>query len=261
MPRPRDPKRDQAYELWKNSSGVMKLKDIATKLDVSDSQIRKWKNQDKWDDSLKGNVTKSNSNVTKRGAPKDNRYAAGHGAPKGNQNALGNSGGLGGPIGNDKTVTHGLFRKFLPDDEETREIYDAADEMSPIDALWIKIKIMFTNLIRSQKIMFVRDHDDITSELKKKKTFYSDQMETEEVEYEIQFAWDKQATLLNAQSRAMTTLASMIRQYEEMCRQDDADEEQRMRIEKLKLDVEKLKSDEDEKPTEIVVKRWSRGDS
>ena len=62
MPRTRSPKRDQAYKIWLDSDGSKKLKDIAAELEVSETQIRKWKNQDKWN----SNVTNLNSNVTKR---------------------------------------------------------------------------------------------------------------------------------------------------------------------------------------------------
>ena len=62
MPRARSPKRDEAYQLWLASEGKKKLKDIAAELGVSETQIRKWKNQDKWNGNVtnydKGNVTK-----------------------------------------------------------------------------------------------------------------------------------------------------------------------------------------------------------
>lgn len=65
MARQRDPKRDEAKQLYLESEGKMLLKDIAERLEKSASQIRKWKNLDKWDEFLKGNVTnESNSNVT-----------------------------------------------------------------------------------------------------------------------------------------------------------------------------------------------------
>lgn len=66
MPRKRDPRRDKAFEIWKQSNGEKKLKDIASELDVSDTQVRKWKSQDKWNDKAKGNVTNSKRNVTKK---------------------------------------------------------------------------------------------------------------------------------------------------------------------------------------------------
>lgn len=63
MPRARSPKRDEAYRIWLDSGGKKKLKDIASDLGVSETQIRKWKNLDKWN----GDVTnQSKGNVTKR---------------------------------------------------------------------------------------------------------------------------------------------------------------------------------------------------
>jgi phage terminase small subunit len=64
MARARSPARDKAYEIYKQSQGKKLLKDIATDLDVSDSQIRKWKNQDKWDGQMNGNATNEKGNVT-----------------------------------------------------------------------------------------------------------------------------------------------------------------------------------------------------
>lgn len=64
MARQRDPRREEAFQIWKESNGSIKLKDIAERLDVADTQIRKWKSQDKWEPS-KGNVTNSKRNVTK----------------------------------------------------------------------------------------------------------------------------------------------------------------------------------------------------
>ena len=67
MPRARSPERDRAYQLWLDSGKKKKLKDIAANLGVSEAQVRKWKNQDKWN----GNVTKqTKGNVTKREARK-----------------------------------------------------------------------------------------------------------------------------------------------------------------------------------------------
>lgn len=71
MPRERSPCREKAKEMYLNSKGQMKLKDIASELGVLDTQIRKWKSTDKWDDELKGTLPKNKkeqlkSNVTKK---------------------------------------------------------------------------------------------------------------------------------------------------------------------------------------------------
>jgi uncharacterized protein YjcR len=111
VPRERSPDRDKAKQMWLASGGSLKLKDIAAGLNIGETQVRKWKSQDKWEASLKGNVTnQTKGNVTKHGgAPLGNKNAVGNkgGAPKGSQNAKGNRGGAGGPPGNKKAVTTG----------------------------------------------------------------------------------------------------------------------------------------------------------
>ncbi|WP_419877686.1 phage terminase small subunit [Brevibacillus centrosporus] len=242
MARERSPNRYKAFQLWKESGGTRMLKDIAASLGVSDALIRKWKKADNWEGPTNGYVTNANSHVTDNsnghvtvGHETEKKSQRGKGAPKGNQYAKGNRGGA-APIGNTNAVKHGLFRKFLPDDEETREIYDNVGQANPLDLLWESIQIKFTAIVRAQKIMFVRDQDDETKALKREKrtdTGWED-------EYELQHAWDKQASFLQAQARAMATLTSMIRQYEEMCRLGFADEEQQLRIQKLKAEVKAL---------------------
>ncbi|MCY9159969.1 phage terminase small subunit [Bacillus atrophaeus] len=135
MPRPRDPKRDEAFRLWKESDGTRLLKDIAEELGCSPSLIRKWKNQDQWEEKLNGNVTKqndqSNSNVTNPvGAPKGNKNAKGNKgnkrgkAPPGNQNAKGNRGGA-APKGNKNSVRTGEYESILFDfmDDTEKELF------------------------------------------------------------------------------------------------------------------------------------------
>ncbi|MEC1270525.1 phage terminase small subunit [Bacillus vallismortis] len=132
MPRPRDPKRDEAFRLWEESGGTHLLKDIAEELGCSPSLIRKWKNQDHWEEKLNGNVTKQNDkpngNVTKRpGAPKGNKNAKGNKggkAPPGNQNAKGNKGGA-APKGNKNSVRTGEYESILFDfmDDTEKELF------------------------------------------------------------------------------------------------------------------------------------------
>ena len=63
-----------------------------------------------------------------------------------------------------------------------------------------------------------------------------------EERWEVQQAWDKQATFLKAQARAQAELRSLIKQYDEMLHKnwDMATEEQRNRIELLKVQTEKM---------------------
>nr|DAI99042.1 MAG TPA: Terminase small subunit [Caudoviricetes sp.] len=63
MARVRSPNRDKAFEIYKLNNGEILLKDIATQLGVKDTQIRKWKSQDKWEEKLKGTLPKNKRNV------------------------------------------------------------------------------------------------------------------------------------------------------------------------------------------------------
>lgn len=66
MGRERSPDRDKAKEIYLKSKGTIKLKDIAMKLGLADTQIRKWKSIDRWDDELKGTLPIKKSNVTNK---------------------------------------------------------------------------------------------------------------------------------------------------------------------------------------------------
>lgn len=221
----------------------MKYKDIAEKYGVSLNTVKSWKKRYGWNRD--------------RGAPKEKSvHPTKRGAPKGNINAKGNKGGA--PPGNQNAVTHGFFSKFLP--VETLEIMEVLQERSPIDLIWDQIQIQYAAIIRAQKIMFVQDREDTTMVLKKEKPgAFGD-----EQEWEYQFAWDKHATFLNAQSRAMGELRSLIKQFDDMAHISDERrlklEQMRLGIEKTKAEVDKITTGSDDKPIEIMIKRKSKGD-
>ena len=240
MPRARSPKRDEAYQLWLASEGKKKLKDIAAELGVSETQIRKWKNQDKWNgnvtNQVKGNVTKR-----KRGGQPGNKNAVGHGAPKGNQNA----------------TKHGLFSRYLP--EDTRELFFSLDSADPLDLLWDQIKLAYTAIIRAQQIMHVRDQEDKTVEKvgDSKGKIISEK-------WEVQQAWDKQASFLQAQAKAQKELTTMIKQYEELLHKNWklATKEQKARIAQMKAQTQKITGEgmEVEDMSEIEAEIYEKTD-
>lgn len=219
MARPRSPSRDKAKQLWLESGKNRLLKDIAEELQVSEEQVRKWKNQDKWD---KVTLPNGNSNVTKyKGAQPGNKNASGHGAPKQNSNA----------------EKHGLFRKYLP--EETFSIIDEMPS-DPLDVLWDQIQIAYAAIIRAQQIMYVKDSKDMsTTKIQEKNgdTVF-------EEHWEVQQAWDKQANFLKSQARAQGELRSMIKQYDELVHKNWklATKEQKTRIAVLKSQAKILQS-------------------
>lgn len=56
MARARDPRRDEAFEIWKSSNGTIDLVEIATRLDISAGTVRGWKSKDKWEEKLNGTI-------------------------------------------------------------------------------------------------------------------------------------------------------------------------------------------------------------
>ena len=140
MARKRDPRRDEAKKIWLDSGGKKVLKELASELNVSDSQIRKWKSVDKWAEELKGNVTKSNSNVTNKG-----------GAPPGNKNAKGNKGGS-PPKGNKNAIKTGEYETIFADmlSDEEKDIYSNMND-DPFFILNDEIRLLKVRQFRMMK--------------------------------------------------------------------------------------------------------------
>jgi|SRR5690625_3420473 len=166
----------------------------------------------------------------------------------------------GAPKRNQNSKKHGFFSKFIP--EETLEIMGSLGEVSPADLIWDQITIQYAAIIRSQEIMFVEDKHDFTQFLKKdKETDFAT-----EKEYEVQFAWDKQASFLTAQSRAMSELRNLIKQFNEMAHDDD---ERKLKlqymqtsIDKNNAEIEKINKENTSEapPTITIVDEWSEAD-
>lgn len=146
-----------------------------------------------------------------------------------------------GKLQNTNAVKHGLFSKYLP--AETLELVGSIEAMSPLDILWENICLKYAAIIRSQKIMYVKDDKDVTKRIT---------MEGESLAFQYTEAYEKQASFLIAQSRAMGTLMSLIKQYDELCRSSLATDEQRLRIEKLKTEIAKTRESDNPAKVEIV---------
>ena len=197
----------------------MKYQDICSKYNLSINTLKSWVKRHGWSAEKKRRNEKG-AHKKKRGAPLNNR------------NAVGNKGGA-APKGNKNAETHGFFSKYLP--EETFDIMREIQEKDPLDLLWENIVIQYTAIIRAQRIMYVKDQDDKTVE---RVGHRSGKVRGEE--WEVQQAWDKQANFLQAQSRAMKTLESMIRQYNELLKSSLATEEQQLRIKKMEAEIDKI---------------------
>lgn len=209
--------RAEAYRLWEESNKHKALKDIAEELGVAASTVRKWKSEDNWDGE------------TKRSAPNESeRYES----MQGNQNAKGNPGGK-PPPNNKNAVSHGLFANWLP--SETLEIMNEVATSKPADILWNNIMIQYTAIIRAQKIMYVWDKSDMSKEISAQSSGEFSDSKT----YDVQYSWDKQANFMNAQSRAMSTLANLIKQFVSIA---DEQDERRKKLELMNTQVDLAKA-------------------
>ncbi|CEP83987.1 phage terminase small subunit [Paraclostridium sordellii] len=224
MARVRSPNRDKAYEIYKEYNGNIDLVKIASILGISPGTVRGWKNKDSWESQLNGTLhnNKERSKKKKGGQP-------------GNKNAT-------GPPRNKNAEKFGFFSKYMP--EETLDLMKEISQKNQLDILWEQITIQYAAIIRAQRIMYVEKKDEMIKELKKEETSEYGQ----KIEYEFQFAWDRQATFLNAQSRAMGELRSLIKQYESMVNAnwDLITEEQKSRLDLIKAQTNKLTGDNQE---------------
>lgn len=234
-----NPNWEQIREEWETSK--VTLKALAEKHDVKLGTLKSRKSREKWS----RDATKKDATKTKGLQPKKERDATTGKFVKGNKVAVGNKGNS-NPVNkfterNTAALKHGLFAKYLPD--ETLEIVNEIDSISPIDILWMNIKMQFASIMRAQQIMFVNDVDDMTKEVRKE----IDSADFESKEYEIQFAWDKQANFLNSQSRAMAELRNMLKQFSEMAHEDD---DRLLEVKRIEASIVKT-----EKETEFIEER------
>lgn len=241
MSKQRSPNRDKAFKLYKKNKGNITPKELAQLLNESAANIRTWKNADKWNEQL-GIVKR------KKGGQKGNINGLKHGLY----------------VDESKFSNAEFLKKYLP--KSTHTIMQGIEQsgMKSLDILWSNIIIKYTAIIRSQNIMYVDNHNDLTKELKKSKV-KSTNKETEKAttnsteeqfEYDLQYAWDKQERFLKAQSIAMGTLTKMIKEYEDLLHKnwDNASEEQKLRVEKLKQDISTLKDNEIDTNLNINIK-------
>lgn len=239
MARARSPERDKAFELYKQSKGERQLKDIAEALGVSDVQVRKWKNLDKWDDQMNGNVPKSKGNVPNEKNKQERKPRSGNPNPQ-NQFTSRNT----------ASRIHGLRSKFFH--KEQIEIMEALADTSFADQIWLQIEIKFSAIIRMQKIMWVEDENDHLSELSGHHSGEGGSGST----YKVAYAFERFEVYIKAQARAMAEYRNLVKQFLELTHDED---ERRMKLEQMQINIDKskvelaaLKGEDEHDPHELV---------
>lgn len=234
---------------------------LAEKHDIKIGTLKSRKSRENWSrDATKKDATKNEKVAT----IKKPRYPNGHPGNKNPENQFAER--------NQAARKHGLFSRYIP--QATLEIMGMLDKSDPADLIWDQIQIQYAAIIRSQEIMFVESKDEMIKELKKskydvipdpdKKDGFK-QITTEE-EYEFQFAWDRQAAFLNAQSRAIAELRASIKQFLDLAHDED---ERRLKLELMQANITKAKAEADRITKEntdddleeiIIVDAWSDDD-
>ena len=223
---------DVKEQIKKDYLSGIQPKKLAEKYDTSLNTIKSWIKRYGWSKLKKERGAPSKV----EGAPSIVPEKRKRGGQLGNKNAT-------GPPGNKNAEKHGFFSKYLP--EETLSIIQEMPK-NPLDVLWDQIQIAYAAIIRAQKIMYVRDQEDVTTT-----KIAESSGDTFSEKWEVQQAWDKQANFLAAQARAQKTLEGMINRYEDLLHKnwDLATEEQKARINQIKANTERLhasRSDGDE---------------
>ena len=139
MARARSPNSIEAEEMYKNG---MKLVDIAKKLDVPASTVRRWKSTQNWDGKTKG---KKNERSQKKKANVRHK-----GGQPGNRNAVGNKGGPLKP-GDKIAEKHGAYSSVYWDvlDESEKDMI----EDIPMDEEMLLIEQIQLFAVRERRIM------------------------------------------------------------------------------------------------------------
>lgn len=139
MARARSPNSIEAEEMYKSG---MKLVDIAKKLDVPASTVRRWKSTQNWD----GDTKKKKSERS----PKKKANARHRGGQLGNKNAVGNKGGPLKP-GDKIAEKHGAYSSVYWDvlDESEKDMI----EDIPMDEEMLLIEQIQLFAVRERRIM------------------------------------------------------------------------------------------------------------
>lgn len=150
MARQRDPRRDQALEIFIERNGEVSNRELASFLDVPEKTISAWKFKDKWKDKLNGVLQSNERSTLKNKGSTSNKG----GAPVGNQNAVGNKGNskASAPPGNKNAVTTGehesIFLETMSDDE--RDLYSAMSE-DPFFVMTEEVRLLKIRQFRMMK--------------------------------------------------------------------------------------------------------------
>lgn len=219
-------------------TGNFKLKDLAEKHDIKLGTLKSKISREGWN-----KVATKKKDATKKVATKRHPQDTTHIRRKsGNPNPPNQF-----TERNNFATKHGLLSRYIP--KETMELMGIADSMDAADIIWAQIQIQFAAIIRAQKVMWVEDANDHLSGTT------GASMDGESMK--VAFAYEKYASFLSAQSRAMAELRTALKQFTLHAADDDY---RKLQVAVMQEQLTQLKQQNEsgtksDKPLEIVISR------
>lgn len=219
-------------------TGNYKLKDLAEKHDIKLGTLKSKVSREGWN-KVATKKKKTTKKVATKRHPQDTTHIR---RKSGNPNPVKKF-----TERNNFATKHGLLSRYIP--KETMELMGIADSMDAADIIWAQIQIQFAAIIRAQNVMWVEDANDNSVET----TGIS--MEGESMK--VSFAYEKYASFLSAQSRAMAELRSALKQFTLHAADDDY---RKLQVAVMQEQLTQLKQQNEngvqsDKPLEIIIKR------
>lgn len=272
MGRTRDPKRDKAFEIYKAAKGEINLIDIAAQLGVSDGTVRGWKSKEKWDALLSGDKpTKSNGTLQSlNSAPKKNKERSESDGTERDDISwaeiendyvtdIRKKGWTLDTLAKKYSISYSSITKYAADNnwsekrknhgravkEKSAEIttHLLSNEIARATARHLRISDKLLKVVEDA----INDDSEFYKVVEKLRTGYGPGEFDEKIVVETVGALND-AKLVNVVS-SFEKLQKVQRQALRIM--DEKDQQ--------KLDLERSKQDdEDDKPTEIVVRRWTK---
>ncbi|MEC0136137.1 phage terminase small subunit-related protein [Paenibacillus macerans] len=268
MGRKRDPNRDKAFEIYKASGGEIRLIDIAAQLDVSEGTVRGWKAKDKWDDQRNGtsngtlqtneknapiNTERSDLNGTEQEnvswAEIENDYVTDIRKKGWTLEQLAKKYGISASSIMKYSAEHNWVEKRRKHTEGVKEksaeitTHLLSNDIARATARHLRISDKLLKIVEDA----INDDREFYKVVEKLRTGYGPGEFDEKIVVETVDALND-AKLVNV----VNSFEKIQKAQRQTLRILDEKDQQKLDLERSKLE------DEEEKPTEIVVRRWSK---
>lgn len=264
MARKRDPRRDEAFKMFKNANGSITNKEIAEALSVPEKTISAWKSRDKWNAVLqndKCSTAKKDCSTTNRG-----------GAPAGNQNAKGNKGNsrASPPLRNKNALKTGEFESIYIDtlSEEEKELYSTMND-DPFFILSGEVRILqirqrrMMQRIREAEAGLNDEEIERLQQLRKVKTPVERDEKKLEIKHEV--LKDVQVTrktyrkidnilaIEESLTRISAQLVRVVKQLNDFVMTEEKTQLLRSQVAKLNAEIKELTGGDDEAESTVII--------